>query len=185
MNFNTKEYEDSILRVIDITFNKVAKELTQYTQINNDDKTPEELLEELKLKGTLDAIKLIKAELIRESNINYNTNKEYKNTQDQEVKVLLRMASNHKETMEAYQKAGNTEAYEKEKAELVVIEQFTPKQPTEEDIVNFTKEVIAEYLATKEEGYTPTMRDMGQIVPKVKAKFPNVDGNIIRKTLLG
>jgi uncharacterized protein YqeY len=87
--------------------------------------------------------------------------------------------------MEAYQKAGNTEAYEKEKAELVVIEQFTPKQPTEEDIVNFTKEVIAEYLATKEEGYTPTMRDMGQIVPKVKTKFPNVDGNIIRKTLLG
>ena len=185
MNFNTKEYENSILRVIDITFNKVAKELTQYTQINNEDKTPEELFKELKLKGMLDAIKLIKAELIRESNINYNTNKDYNNTQDQEVKVLLRMASNHKETMEAYQKTGNTESYEKEKAELAVIEQFTPKQPTEEDIVNFTKEVIAEYLATKEEGYTPTMRDMGQIVPKVKTKFPNVDGNIIRKTLLG
>ena len=185
MNFNTKEYEDSILRVIDTNFNKVAKELTQYTQIKNEDKTPEELFEELKLKGTLDAIKLIKAELIRESNINYNTNKEYKNTQDQEVKVLLRMASNHKETMVAYQKAGNSEAYEKEKAELLVIEKFTPKQPTEEDIVNFTKEVIAAYIATKEEGYTPTMRDMGQIVPKVKAKFPNVDGNIIRKTLLG
>ena len=28
MNFNTKEYENSILRVIDITFNKVAKEST-------------------------------------------------------------------------------------------------------------------------------------------------------------
>ena len=77
MNFNTKEYENSILRVIDITFNKVAKELTQYTQIKNEDKTPEELFKELKLKGMLDAIKLIKAELIRESNINYDTNKEY------------------------------------------------------------------------------------------------------------
>ena len=55
MNFNTKEYENSILRVIDITFNKVAKELTQYTQINNEDKTPEELFKELKLKGMLDA----------------------------------------------------------------------------------------------------------------------------------
>lgn len=185
MNFNTKEYETSILRIIDITFNKVAKELTKYTQITNDNKTQQDKEEETKLKGMLDAIKLIKAELIRESNINYNTNKEYKNNKDQEVKVLLRMASNHKETMEAYKKAGNIEAYNKEKAELVVIESFTPKQPTEEDIVNFTKEVIAEYLSTKEEGYTPTMRDMGQIVPKVKAKFPNVDGNIIRKTLLG
>ena len=185
MNFNTKEYEDSILRVIDITFNKVAKELTQYTQIKNEDKTPEELFEELKLKGMLEAIKLIKAELIRESNLNYNTNKEYKNNKDQEVKVLLRMASNHKEAIDGYNKVGNKELCEKEKDELKVIEEFTPVQPTEEDIVNFTKEVIAAYIATKEEGYTPTMRDMGQIVPKVKAKFPNVDGNIIRKTLLG
>ena len=185
MNFNTKEYENSILRVIDNAFNDTVKELTQYTQIKNEDKTPEELFEEVKLKGILDTIKLIKAELIRESDINCGNSKEYKNTEAQEVKVLLRMANNHKETMDAYQKAGNTEAYEKEKAELAVIKQFTPKQPTQEDIVIFTKEVIAEYLATKEEGYTPTMRDMGQIVPKVKAKFPNVDGNIIRKTLLG
>ena len=48
MNFNTKEYEDSILKVIDTNFNKVAKELTQYTQIKNEDKTPEELFKELK-----------------------------------------------------------------------------------------------------------------------------------------
>ena len=185
MNFNTKEYENSILRVIDITFNKVAKELTQYTQINNEDKTPEELFKELKLKGMLDAIKLIKkSELIRENEKNH-TNLEYKMLENEEVKVLIKLANNHKETMEGYLKNGNIQLYDNESAELKVIEEFTPAQPTEEDIVNFTKEVIAEYLATKENGYTPTMRDMGQIVPKVKAKFPNVDGNIIRKTLLG
>jgi uncharacterized protein YqeY len=180
MDFNTKEYNDSILKLIDIHFNKVVKELSKFAQMDDNDMPQEE--KDMKL--TLDAIKLIKAELIRESNINYGTNKEYKNTKDQEVKVLLKMANNHKESMDGYKKVGNMEAYEKEKAELNVIEQFTPTQPSEEDIVNFTKEVIAQYLATKEEGYTPTMRDMGQIVPKVKAKYPNVDGNIIRKTLL-
>ena len=29
MNFNTKEYEDSILRVIDTNFNNVAKEVRE------------------------------------------------------------------------------------------------------------------------------------------------------------
>ena len=185
MNFNTKEYNNSLLKNIDNGLTKAMEELTKYAKVKNEDKTPEELFEEINLKHRVGALKLMKAELIRESNINYNTAIEYKNTEDQEVKVLLRMANNHEEAINGYKKGNNLELAEKEENELKVIKEFTPAQPTEEDIVNFTKEVIAEYLATKEEGYTPSMRDMGQIVPKVKAKFPNVDGNIIRKTLLG
>ena len=185
MNFNTKEYELSILKKIDISLTEAMEKLASYTKIKNEDKTPEELFEQVAIVQRMTALKLMKAELIRETNINYGNCLEYKNTEDQEVKVLLRMASNHKEAIDGYGKVGNKELCEKEKDELKVIEEFTPVQPTEEDIVNFTKEVIAAYIATKEEGYTPTMRDMGQIVPKVKAKFPNVDGNIIRKALLG
>lgn len=184
MNTNTKEYEMSILKKIDESITKTTEKLAPIAIIKNEDKTPEELFEEMNLKSRNGALKLIKSELIRENEKNH-TNLEYKMLENEEVKVLIKLTNNHKETMEGYKKVGNSEAYEKEKAELLVIEQFTPKQPTEEDIVNFTKEVIAEYLATKEEGYTPTMRDMGQIIPKVKTKFPNVDGNIIKKTLLG
>ena len=184
MNTNTTEYESSILKKIEEDFSKTAKELSKYAQIKNEDKTPEELFEEMNLKDRLGALKLMKSELIRENEKNYS-NLEYKNTEDQEVKLLLKLASNHEIAMEGYLKAGSTKLYDQESAELKVIKEFTPAQPTEEDIVNFTKEVIAEYLATKEDGYVPTMRDMGQIMPKVKAKFPNVDGNIVRNTLLG
>ena len=185
MNFNTEEYKDSLLKNIDSGLISAMEKLAPFAKIKNEDKTPEELFEETALKERVGALKLMKAELIRESNINYKTSIEYKNTQDQEVSVLLKMVNNHEESIKGYKNAGNNVLAEKEENELKVIKEFTPKQPTEEDIVNFTKEVIAEYLATKEDGYTPSMRDMGQIVPKVKAKFPNVDGNIIRKTLLG
>ena len=184
MNTNTKEYEMSILKKIDESITKTTEKLAPIATIKNEDKTPEELFEEMNLKSRNGALKLIKSELIRENEKNH-TNLEYKMIENEEVKVLIKLANNHKETMEGYLKSGNTKLYDNESAELKVIEEFTPAQPTEEDIVNFTKEVIAAYIATKEEGYTPSMRDMGQIVPKVKAKYPNVDGNIIRKTLLG
>lgn len=180
MNTNTEQYEKSILKKIDNAMVATMEKLKPFASIKNEDKTPEELFEELALKEKLGALKVIKAELIRENN-----NASYTISEDGEVKVMLRLKGKHEESMEAYKKLGRTDLYDHEKAELGVINEFTPAQPTEEDIVNFTKEVIATYLSTKEEGYAVSMRDMGQIMPKVKAKFPNVDGNIVRKTLLG
>lgn len=177
MDKNTKIYDESILKDIELGINDTCIKLVHYSKI---DKTQEDAKKETDLKERLEALKIIKTELIRE-----NDNKEYKLPKDGEVKVMLKLKSKHEESMEAYKKLGRNDLYDHEKAELDVINEFTPKQPTEEDIVNFTKEVINEYLSTKENGYTLTMRDMGQIMPKVKAKFPNVDGNIVRKTLLG
>ncbi len=187
MNFNTKEYEGSILKRIDASMNETMESLSKCAKTISEegDKTIEILIEESSLKVVLGALKLIKSELIRASNINHNTNKDYLNTNVEEVKVMLKLASDHKEAMEAYKKANNEELYGKEEAELEVIEAFTPKQPTNEEIIAFTKEVIDEYLSTKEDGYTLTIRDMGQIVPKVKEKYPNVDGNLIKNTLIG
>ena len=180
MNTNTKQYEESILKKIDTAMGETMEKMKPFLNIKNEDKTPEEVLEHATLSERLGALKVIKAELIRENN-----NASYTISEDGEVKVMLRLKGKHEESMEAYKKLGRTALYDHEKAELDVINEFTPAQPTEEDIVNFTKEVIATYLSTKEEGYAVSMRDMGQIMPKVKAKFPNVDGNIVRKTLLG
>lgn len=180
MNTNTKQYEESILKKIDTAMGDTMEKMKPFLNVKNDDKTPEEVFEHAALSERLGTLKVIKAELIRENN-----NASYTISEDGEVKVMLRLKGKHEESMEAYKKLGRTDLYGHEKAELDVINEFTPAQPTEEDIVNFTKEAIATYLSTKEEGYTVSMRDMGQIMPKVKAKFPNVDGNIVRKTLLG
>lgn len=178
MNTNTETYNESILRSIDLAVNDTCVKLVSYSKIKNEDKTPEELFEEASLKERLEALKIIKTELIRE-----NDNREYKLSKDGEVKVMLRLKSKHEESMDAYKKVGRNDLYDHEKAELDVINEFTPKQPTEEEIVDYTKEIIKEFLAEKPSDYAVSMRDMGQIMPKVKAKYPNVNGNIVKTAL--
>lgn len=178
MNTNTTEYTTSILKEIEVAMNETMEKLIPYSKIKNEDKTPEELIEEANLKEKLGALKVIKAELIRENN-----NASYTISKDNEVKVMLRLKSKHEESMAEYKKVGRNDLYDHEEAELKVINEFTPKQPTEEEIVCYTKEIIKEFLAEKPSDYAVSMRDMGQIMPKVKAKYPNVNGNIVKTAL--
>ena len=185
MNYETKQYETSILKKVELGMTKTMEEMKPFVEMKKEDMTPEDVLNKLELQERLNALKLIKSELIRENGAVKGTNTEYLLNEDEETKLLLRLKNAHEESMKGYQKSGRTDLYDHEKAELDVINEYTPKQPTEEEITEYTKGLIAEYLATKEEGYQPSMRDMGQIMPKVKAKYPLVDGNIVRKALLG
>lgn len=180
METNTKEYENSILKKISIDMNNIMEKLAQLTKSNDDSNKQEETL----LKERLGALKLMKSELIRE-NEKRHSNLEYKMNENEETKLLLTMRTSHELVMLAYKKVDNMAMYEHEKNELKVINEFIPKQPTQEEIVSFTKQIIDEYLASMPNDYTPSPKDMGKIIPKVKAKYPNVDGNIVKKILLG
>ena len=175
MNTNTTEYKSSILKKIDDGIKLAMENLAKAFRARYEDDAATTV--------RLGALKLIKSELIRK-NGELHSNVEYKMNENEETKVLLKMASDHEEAMKGYKQADNMDAYNQEEAELEVIEEYTPKQPTEEDIADYTKEVIAEYLASKPNDYEVSMRDMGQIMPKVKEKFPNVNGNIVKNILL-
>lgn len=185
MDNTTKLYETSILRKIEGGMVKTMEEMKPFVEMKKENMTPEELIAKLEFQERLNALKLIKSELIRENGAVKGTNNEYLLNEDEETKLLLRLKNSHEESMKGYEKSGRKDLYDHEKAELDVINEYTPKQPTEEEIIEYTKSVISDYLATKEDGYQPSMRDMGQIMPKVKAKYPLVDGNIVRKALLG
>lgn len=128
-------------------------------------------------------LRFIKSEFIRTNEKIYHTNLEYKLTEDEETKVLLKMAEDHKTNIEAYDKAHNETMRNKEASELKYIEEFTPAQPTEDDIKEFVSETIDKYLSEQPEGYKLSIKDMGKIMPVVKAKFPNVKGNIVSEVL--
>lgn len=176
-----KVYENSILKKVENGMTETMEKMKELVGAE----TPEEKLEELELKERLNALKLIKSELIRENGAVKGTNKEYLLEEDGETKLLLRLKGAHEESMKGYEKSGRKDLYDHEKAELDVINEYTPQLPTEEEMVAYTKEVISQLLETKEDGYQVSMRDMGQVVPKVKAKYPFVDGNLVRKVLLG
>lgn len=129
------------------------------------------------------ALKLIKSELIRQNEKNHHTNLEYKMTEDEEVKVLLKMAEDHKANIEGYEKAGNTKMLDKEKRELSVVEEFTPAQPTEEEMTEYTNSLIDKLLAERGADYKLQQKDMGILMKGAKEKYPNINGNIVKSAL--
>ena len=77
--------------------------------------------------------------------------------------VLLKMAKQRRESIEMYQDGGRTELAEKEKSELAVIEEFLPKQMSEDE----TRAAIAQI---KTDLGAEGMKDMGRVMGELKAR---------------
>ena len=77
--------------------------------------------------------------------------------------VLLKMAKQRRESIEMYEDGGRTELAEKEKSELAVIEEFLPKQMSE----NETRAAIAQI---KTDLGAEGMKDMGRVMGELKAR---------------
>lgn len=131
----------------------------------------------------LNTLRLIKSELIRANEKNHHTNLEYKMSEDEEVKILLKMAEDHKENIKGYEAAGNEKMLNQEKDELVIIEEFTPAQPTEEEMTDYVNTLIDQLIAEKGADYKLQQKDMGILMKGAKAKFPNINGNIVKSAL--
>ena len=134
------------------------------------------------LDARLNSLKLIKSELIRENQKVYEC-AEYKMTEEQEILFLNGMAEERKETVKKYANNGRPELAEAENQELLIIQEFLPKMPTEEEIKEFISTTIDEYAASQAEGYALSMRDMGKIKSLVNATYPTITGNVIKDVL--
>ena len=77
--------------------------------------------------------------------------------------VLMKMAKQRRESIAMYEDGGRQELADKEKAELAVIEEFLPKQMSEE-------ETRAAIEAIKAETGAEGMKDMGKVMGELKAR---------------
>jgi len=162
---------------------KVEKALQKLMEENaplltKKEKTAEEEGVVKEVNERIKTLKLIKSEFI-----NKNPKAKYVLTEDQETGILLEMAEQRNKTIEKYKEAKREDLAAIEQGELDVIKEFTPAQPTEDDIKAFVSETIDKYLSEQPEGYKLSIKDMGKIMPVVKAKFPNVKGNIVSEVL--
>lgn len=127
--------------------------------------------------GTVDTLRLIKAELVNEQ----KSGKEY--NEALEVKTLMKMVVQHVDSIIMFKNGGREDLANKEENEMEIIKKFIPEQPTDEEISEFTSAAISAYIITKESGYKLSMKDMGPLMKIVKEKYPNANGNIVKKTL--
>jgi uncharacterized protein YqeY len=87
-------------------------------------------------------------------------------TEDEELQVLQRERKRRVEAAEAFRGAGREEQAASEEAELAVLEEFMPRQLSEEEVEEIVDDVIAEVGAT-------SMRDLGRVMADV---MPQVAG---------
>lgn len=118
----------------------------------------------------LPTYKLIKAEFLRwvKDNPDKNFNEAV------EAKILKKMHTQRIESAELYEKAGRNSLAENEKFEASIIEQFLPKEPSEEEITKETTSIIeGEFKGNV------TMKDMKRILSLVQIKYPGASGKIV------
>ena len=118
----------------------------------------------------LNTAKLIKSELSRNK---------YSEKPVSELEVLQQMAKTRTKTIAIYDKAGRYDLRDKDAAELDLIQEFIPKEPSEQEI----EELIAELM----EATTLTIKDTKGVITDVQNKFPTAQkGTIVKifKSLL-
>ncbi len=80
------------------------------------------------------------------------------------LQILGKMVKQRQESARAYEEGGRLELAEKERAEVSVIEEFLPRQLSEEEVAGAIDKAVAD---TGAEG----IRDMGKVMGELKARY--------------
>lgn len=98
--------------------------------------------------------------------------KQHELTEEDEIAVIRKEVKQRKDSIEAYDKAERKDLSEKEKAELIILQEFLPPEMSDEELEKLVNEA---FIAVSPTG----MQDMGKVIGLVKGKAPNVDGGKI------
>ena len=118
----------------------------------------------------LDTAKLIKSELSRNK---------YSEKPISELEVLQQMAKTRIKTIAIYDKAGRYDLRDKDAKELGLIQEFIPKEPSEQELKEFISELMEHTILT--------IKDTKDVIAEVQNSFPTAQkGTIVRifKSLL-
>ena len=126
----------------------------------------------------LSALRSVKAAILNEK----SNGKHHELTDADVVTLIQKLVKQRQESENIYSDAGRLELAEKERRERIVLEEFVPKQLTEEEIEKKVKEIIIETGAT-------SMKDMGKVMGLATQRMKGVaDGKIVsgivRKSLV-
>jgi uncharacterized protein YqeY len=99
-------------------------------------------------------------------------------TDEELTKLLQSLVKQRRDSVEQYDKAGRAELSEKERAEIVVIEEYLPQAASREEIERAVAEAVAETGAS-------SMKEMGAVMKAALSKLAgrNADGRIVSEAV--
>ncbi len=102
-------------------------------------------------------------------------------TDEEALAVLKRAASQRKDSIEQFEKAGRTDLAEPEKAELAIIETYLPAMMSQEEILPIAKAKMAELGVTSK---SEAGKFTGMLMKELKGKADGADVKAIVDSLL-
>lgn len=123
----------------------------------------------------LSVLRMAKAALMNEEN---RKSADYQLSDDESAKVLQKLVSQRKDSIEQFEKAGRDEMAAKERAELAVLQEYLPQAASNEEIERAVAEAIAETGAS-------SMKEMGAVMKAAQAKLAgkSADGKLMSETI--
>lgn len=99
-------------------------------------------------------------------------------TDEELTKLLQSLVKQRRDSVEQYDKAGRAELSEKERAEIVVIEEYLPQAASREEIERAVSEAVAETGAS-------SMKEMGAVMKAALARLAgrNADGRTVSEVV--
>jgi len=101
---------------------------------------------------------------------------------DEAIRVLQKEAKQRRDSITEYEKANRADLAEKERVELVVIEEFLPQQLSDEDLQALAREVIAEVGAS---GPGDVGKVMRPLLARVSGRADGGRVNKVAREMLG
>lgn len=136
------------------------------------EKINDDLKEAMKSQDNVrvETLRSIRAEILKMDKSGMNREM----TPEEEIQLLSKQSKMRKESIEVFDSAGRTDLAEKEKAQLVIIEEYLPKQMSEDEASEIVSNIIAGFgeLTPKDFG-----KVMGAAMKELKGK---IDGKIIQ-----
>ncbi len=123
----------------------------------------------------LSVLRMAKAALMNEAN---KKSADYQLSDDESAKVLQKLVSQRKDSIEQFEKAGRDEMAAKERAELGVLQEYLPQEASKEEIERAVAEAIAETGAS-------TIKEMGAVMKAAQARLAgkSADGKLVSETV--
>ena len=110
------------------------------------------------------------------SDIMYEKNKTGKDLSEEKIlETISRAAKRRKESITEFDKAGRTDLSDKEKSELLIIEEYLPKQLTESEI----SEIVEDFISKNGKPQSSESgRFIGMIMKDLKGR---ADGSLVKE----
>ena len=94
---------------------------------------------------------------------------------EDEIAVLATAVKKHRESIEQFQKGGRADLVDQEQRELVIIQEYLPKQMNEEEVRTVIEEIVAQTG-----GGAPS--DFGKVMPLVMKQVKGrADGRLVQE----